>query len=388
MTAWPSFKILLLISSLLSVVSSHTWAESKSIGDYQIEEHVSGLSYPWAIAFISANHYLVTEKTGTLRQIVDQHVNAPITGLPKDLYIKGQGGLLDVVLHPNYRTNKWLYLSYSVGNDDSNTLKVIRARLKENSLVDVEDIYSVLPMRDTPVHYGARLAFMSDNTLLITSGDGFDYREDAQRLDNHMGKIIRVNDDGSLPSDNPFVGESGPRRFVYSYGHRNPQGLAVDKDRNIVISHEHGPAGGDEINLIRKGENYGWPVITYGKDYIGATISPFKEYPGMLQPLVDWTPSIAPSGIAIYSGKMFPQMRGDLLVSTLKSKEVRWVQMSGSQVAAQQSLFAELDARIRDVAIHPDGSILLLIDAAEGKILRIVAGSSLTSIADISKQSH
>lgn len=185
-----------------------TRAETKSIGDYQIEEHVSGLSYPWAIAFISANHYLVTEKTETLRQIVDQRVSDAITGPPEDIYIKGQEGLLDVVLHPNYRTNKWLYLSYSVGNDDSNTLKVIRARLNENSLVDLEAIYSVLPMRDTPVHYGTRLTFMPDNTLLITSGDGFDYREGSQRLDNHIGKIIWVNDDGSLPLDNPFVGES------------------------------------------------------------------------------------------------------------------------------------------------------------------------------------
>ena len=372
MTPKPSTKILLLMLSLMSVFTHHALAESKTIGNYQIEEHVSGLNYPWAIAFISSNHYLVTEKTGSLRQVVGQVVSAPVTGLPQDLYVKGQGGLLDVILHPEYQTNKWLYLSYSSGNDDSNTLKVIRARLKDNSLVDLQTIFTVLPMRATPVHYGARLAFMSDNTLLISSGDGFDYREDAQRLDNHMGKIIRVNDDGTLPSNNPFAHERGQRRFVYSYGHRNPQGLVVDTNRNIVISHEHGPDGGDEINMIRGGKNYGWPVITYGKDYSGATISPFKEYPGMLQPAVDWTPSIAPSGLALYSGKMFPQMRGDMLVSTLKSKEVRWVQMSGSQVEAQQSLFSELGERIRDVAIHPDGSILLLIDAADSKILRIV----------------
>lgn len=388
MTPKPSSKYFLLMLLLMSVVSTHAWADSKSIGDYQVEQHVSGLSYPWALAFISGNHYLVTERTGALRQVIDQVVSAPVSGLPKDLYVKGQGGLLDVVLHPNYQTNKWLYLSYTAGSDDSNTLKVIRARLKDNSLVDVQTIYSVLPMRNTPVHYGARLAFMSDNTLLITSGDGFDYREDAQRLDNHMGKIIRLNDDGSLPLDNPFAHESGQRRFVYSYGHRNPQGLAVDPDRNMVISHEHGPAGGDEINIIRSGKNYGWPVITNGKDYFGATISPFKQYPGMLQPLVDWTPSIAPSGIALYDGQMFAQMRGDILVSTLKSKEVRWVQMSGTQVEAQTSLFSELGERIRDVVIHPDGSILLLIDAEEGRILRIAAGSSLASISDIRKQSH
>lgn len=388
MTAMPRFKLLISILLFIAIASNEALAEKKSIGGYQVEQHVSGLSYPWALAFISENHYLVTEKTGALRQIVDQQLGSPVTGLPEDLYVKGQGGLLDVVLHPNYRTNEWLYLSYAAGNDDNNTLKVIRARLKDNSLVDIEAIYSVLPMRDTPVHYGARLAFMSDNTLLISSGDGFDYREDAQRLDNHMGKIIRINDDGSLPSDNPFAHESGPRRFVYSYGHRNPQGLVFDEDRNLIISHEHGPDGGDEINLIRMGKNYGWPVITYGKDYIGATISPFKEYPGMMQPLVDWTPSIAPSGIALYNGKMFPQMRGDMLVSTLKSREVRWVQMSGAHVVAQQSLFSDLGERIRDVVVHPDGSILLLIDSAQGKILRIVAGPSLASIPDISNQSH
>ncbi len=368
----PYLKSILLVLSFLSLLHNNVLAEIKTIGDYKVEEHVSGLNYPWSMAFVSDNHYLVTEKAGALRQVINKQVKEPVVGLPNDIYVKGQGGLLDVVLHPEYLLNKWIYLSYSAGDDKHNTLKVIRGKIRDNKLVDVQSIFSVAPTRDTPVHYGARLAFMSDNTLLISSGDGFDFREDAQRLDNHLGKILRVNEDGGLPDDNPFALESGLRKWVYSIGHRNPQGLVVDQDRNRIISHEHGPAGGDEINIIRSGKNYGWPVITYGKDYIGASISPFKEYPGMQQPWVDWTPSIAPSDMTIYKGTKFPQMRGDLLVSTLKTREIRWIQMAGNQIVHQTSLFSELNQRIRGVKVHPDGSILLLIDDVQGKILRVV----------------
>ncbi|GAB2701874.1 PQQ-dependent sugar dehydrogenase [Aliiglaciecola aliphaticivorans] len=342
---------------------------------FLVEEVVSELNFPWSVAFISDNQFLVTERSGNLRQVVNFTLSKPIEGLPQDIYVKSQGGLLDVVLHPNYQSNGWIYLSYSAGNDERNTLKVIRAKLRNNQLVDRQVIFTVKPFRNTPVHYGGRLTFLGDNSLLISSGDGFDFRENAQRVNNQMGKILRVLDNGDIPKDNPYIGETEKNlaQSVYSIGHRNPQGLVYDPIRNLVFSNEHGPAGGDEINIIRKGDNYGWPVITNGKDYSGAIISPFKKYPGMRQPLVDWTPSIAPSSITVYDGMMFPQMRGDLLVTSLKSKELIWVQMQQNKVVGQQSLFSELGYRLRDVKVHPDGSLYLLVDAEKGKILRVTA---------------
>jgi glucose/arabinose dehydrogenase len=223
------------------------------------------------------------------------------------------------------------------------------------------------------VHYAGRIAFLPDNTLLLTSGDGFDYREDAQRLTSLLGKIIRINDDGSVPANNPFKSESGdaPSDYIFSYGHRNHQGIVYDPKRQVIFSNEHGPDGGDELNIIQSGVNYGWPVITNGLDYIGSRISPFTEYPNMQQPFVDWTPSIAPSGMALHQGQMFKQLNGDLLVSVLKFKEVRWVQMDDLEVVGQVSLFKELEQRIRDVRVHADGSIYLLTDNADGKIYRV-----------------
>lgn len=359
---------------LLLILNTNASAnEQLKSNKFNIEEVIVGLSYPWSLAFISENQMLLTQRDGSLRHIVNHTVGKPITGLPEDLYIKGQGGLLDIVLHPEYRDNGWIYVSYSAGTDNKNTLKVFRAKLRDNQLIEKQNVFEVLPYRDTPVHYGAKMAFLEDNSLLITSGDGFDYREDAQRKSNQMGKILRILDDGGLPSNNPYIGETEKNlsAAVYTLGHRNPQGLVYDHNRNAIFSHEHGPDGGDEINIIVKGKNYGWPVITYGKDYSGARISPFTTYPGMEQPLVDWTPSIAPSGMAVYYGSMFPQMRGDLLVSTLKSKEVRWVKMRQKKISEQQSLFTDLGFRFRDVKVHPDGSIYLLVDGQEGKILRV-----------------
>lgn len=339
---------------------------------FAIEEVVTDIAFPWSMTFLSHRQMLVTQRGGQLRHIVNDVVGEPVKGLPEDLYVKGQGGLLDIVLHPKYRENGWIYLSYSAGDDDKNTLKVMRAKLKDNQLYDSETILTVLPYRDTPVHYGAKMAFLADETLVVSSGDGFDYREDAQRLNNQMGKMLRIKDDGSLPNNNPFLHLADAESHkVYSLGHRNPQGLVYDKNRNLLFSHEHGPDGGDELNIVKQGTNYGWPVITFGKDYSGANITPFKTYEGMQQPLVDWTPSIAPSGLALYSGDLFPQMYGDLLVTTLKAKDVRWLQMQGNDVVEQQVLFSELGYRFRDVHIHPDGAIYLLVDAEKGKILRV-----------------
>ncbi|WP_299083985.1 PQQ-dependent sugar dehydrogenase [uncultured Paraglaciecola sp.] len=350
-------------------------AQQPQFPDYQIQEVASGLDFPWSLAFLPDGRLLVTERAGHLRLISDGNISEPIAGLPTDIFVKGQGGLLEVVLHPNFAANKWLYISYASGRADKNALKVIRARLINNKLEEQQVVFTAAPFKSTPVHYAGRMAFLPDNTLLITSGDGFDYREDAQRLDSLLGKVIRINDDGSMPKNNPFLTDNADAlsHYVFSYGHRNPQAILYDPVREVIFSHEHGPDGGDELNIIQAGVNYGWPVITYGNDYIGGRISPFTEYPNMQQPFVDWTPSIAPSGMAVHQGEMFSELNGDLLVSVLKFQEVRWLRLDGLEVVGQTSLFKELAQRIRDVRVHSDGSIYILTDSKAGKIIRVIA---------------
>jgi glucose/arabinose dehydrogenase len=364
------FGLIILLSSNFYVLA----AQQAPFPSYKIQEVASGLNFPWSLAFLPDGSLLVTERTGKLTRVSNGEVSAPITGLPVDMYVKGQGGLLEVVLHPNFASNQWVYISYAMGNDDKNALQVMRAKLIGNELVEQQIVFTVTPFKSTPVHFAGRMAFLPDNTLLITSGDGFDYREDAQRLNSLLGKIIRINDDGSVPTNNPFVAENpdSPSNYVFSYGHRNHQGLLFDSERNVIFSNEHGPDGGDELNIIQAGVNYGWPVITQGLDYIGSRISPFTEYANMQQPRLDWTPSIAPSGMAVHQGNLFSELNGDLLVSVLKFKEVRWLHMDGLNVVGQTSLFKELEQRIRDVRVHPDGSIYILTDSDQGKILRII----------------
>lgn len=363
----------LLVLCLFTIALTPLSFSKEAFPDYKHQDVVTGLTQPWALAFLPDGGILITEREGYLRIFDGKDLSAPLSGLPEDVYFAGQGGLLDVVLHPDFISNHYVYMSYASGTKAANGLKVVRGVLRDGALSDVTDIVQVSPSKDTPVHYGGRMVFLADGTLLVTTGDGFDYREDAQRLDNQMGKILRVKDDGDIPLNNPHnkPGFSENARRVYTFGHRNPQGLVFDVMRNLVFAHEHGPAGGDEINVIHGGSNYGWPVVTNGQDYSGASITPFRDYPGMTLPMVDWTPSIAPSGMATYQGFMFKALRGDLLVSTLKSREVRWVELEGSQAVKQHSLFKEFNSRIRDVKVHPDGSIYLLTDGADARIIRI-----------------
>ena len=365
------------IFGLIIILSTHFYsfaAQPPPFPSYKIQEVASGLNFPWSLAFLPDGGLLVTERTGQLIKITDSDVSKLVTGLPTDIYVEGQGGLLEVVLHPDFSINRWLYFSYAVGDDDKNALQVVRAKLIDNKLTEKKVVFTVTPFKSTPVHFAGRMAFLPDKTLLITSGDGFDYREDAQRLNSLLGKTIRINDDGSAPTNNPFVTENpdSPNNYVFSYGHRNHQGILYDAQRNVIFSNEHGPDGGDELNIIQAGVNYGWPVITRGLDYIGSRISPFTEYANMQQPRLDWTPSIAPSGMAVHQGNLFSELNGDLLVSVLKFKEVRWLQMNGVKVVGQTSLFKELEQRIRDVRVHPDGSIYILTDSENGKVLRII----------------
>lgn len=336
--------------------------------DYELTTIVDNLDQPWSVAQLPDEGFLVSQRGGELLRISPDGATAQVSGVPAT-YVAGQGGFFDVVLHPEFAANQLVYLSYAHGKPKANGTAITRGRLNGDRLEEPEQILLVEPLKDTPQHYGGRMLFLPDGTLLLTTGDGFDYREAAQDRRSEMGKVLRINDDGTLPPDNPFSDEAARR--IWTYGHRNPQGLALDPQSGTVYLHEHGPRGGDEINVLASGRNYGWPAITYGKDYSGANVSPFTAADGMEQPLLYWVPSIAPSGLARYSGDAFPQWRGDLFVGALVDREVRRVDLDNGAVVGQESLFAELDARIRDVRVGRDGYLYVLTDGKGGKLIRV-----------------
>ncbi len=363
----------LLVCTWTSPDAAH--ANSASEEHLQVRVLTSGLDAPWGLALLPDGNMLVTERSGAMFRLDAQGQRlAQIKNVP-DAFVKLQGGLFDIALHPQFETNSTLYLSLSHGRQKHNTTRVIRGVLSGDTLTDVEVIFDNTP-KGTSVHYGGRLAFMADGTLLVTTGEGADYRERAQQLDVVLGKIVRINDDGTIPRDNPFVDTPGADAAIWSYGHRNPQGLYVDAVSGIVYSTEHGPKGGDEINVIEKGVNYGWPVATHGIDYSGARISPFETYDGMREPLLYWTPSIGPGGVALYRGAMFPEWEGDLLVAVLGYKQLRRVDIENGRVVAQEPLLENLKARFRQVEIGADGAIYAVVESIDeaprsGQILKI-----------------
>ncbi len=338
---------------------------------FQVETVAQGLEHPWSIAFLPDGRMLVTERAGRLRVIDDgQLLPEPVADVPS-AYVAAQGGLMEVALDPDFAQNGWIYLTLAHGDRRGSATRLVRGRLQEMRWVDNEVLFTAEPARNRPVHYGARLAFMSDGTLLLTLGDAFDFREQAQKLDSHTGSIVRLNHDGSVPVDNPFVGRADALPEIFSYGHRNPQGIVFDPDSGLVWSHEHGPRGGDELNLIRGGENYGWPVATFGVDYSGARITPYSSRPGMVDPKIDWTPSIAPAGMAQYRGNLFEGWHGDLLVASLVERSIRRIQLDGERVISDEKLDLEIGRRLRDVRVGPDEAIYILTDHADGQVLRV-----------------
>ncbi len=353
--------VLILLCLILS-------ASPARAADYELETVAEGLQGPWSVAMLPDSSFLVTLRIGKLIHIDGDGNQREIGGIP-DTYYAGQGGFFDIVLHPDYETNRQVYLSYAHGTPEGNGTAIIRARFDGTALVDAERIFLAEPLKDTPQHYGGRLLFLPDGTLLVSTGDGFEYREASQDIHSELGKVLRINDDGSVPPDNPLVADGANR--VWTYGHRNSQGLALDGDSGTVYLHEHGPRGGDEVNVLKPGTNYGWPAITYGVDYSGAYVSPFTEADGMAQPMTYWTPSIAPSGLAWYGGNLFPDWYGDLFIGALVDKEVRRLDLEDGVVTDEEALFSELGERIRDVRDLGDGFLYLLTDSADGRLIRV-----------------
>jgi glucose/arabinose dehydrogenase len=336
---------------------------------FVIDEVASGLDFPWSVAFLPNGDYLVAERSGRLLRLAGNERHE-IGGVP-DTYVAGQGGFFDIVLDPAFGDNRLVYLSFADGGKRANRTAVIRGRLEADRIVDSEVILRVEPDKNTAHHYGGRMAFLPDGTLLITTGEGFTFRDQAQDIDSQFGKTLRIHSDGSVPVDNPYRAKGGAAAKVWTWGHRNPQGLAVDTLNGTVWLHEHGPRGGDEVNRLVAGANYGWPAITYGVDYSGARISPYTEYEGMEQPVTYWDPSIAPSGLTVYRGAAFPDWTGNLFVGALKDRDVRRLVVVDGKVTEEEVLFESIGERIRDIRTSPDGFLYILTDSRDGKLLRI-----------------
>jgi glucose/arabinose dehydrogenase len=344
---------------------------------YKVTEVAKGLDHPYAVAFLPDGALLVTEREGRVRLIRNGHLQAqPVAGVPR-VHHGGQAGLFDIVLHPKFAENSFVYLVYAHGTAAANATRVARARFDGTALQDLKVIFEAAPLKDTSNHYGGRLAFISDTEFALAIGDGFEYREKAQDNTSHLGKIVVLNDDGTTPANGPFMRTPNARPDIYTNGHRNQQGLAFDTVSGRLYETEHGPQGGDELNVIEPGRNYGWPVITYGMDYSGAYVSPYTTREGMEQPVVQWTPSIAPSGLAIYRGDKFPAWEGDAFVGALAHKHLRRVDLDDrGNATGEQRLLTDLDERIRDVRVSPDGYLYVTTDypaagKKTGRVLRI-----------------
>lgn len=368
-----------LAATIAVLVPVHAAAEtlSSSAGPIRAEPVATGLDTPWGFAFLPDGSMIVTEKGGTLRHVAaDGTVSEPISGVP-EVDARGQGGLLDVTLHPDFATNRLLVLTYAEpGEGGRNSTAAAMARLAEDarSLEDVKVIFSQQPKVRSTGHYGSRAVFDGKGHLFVTTGERMheSTRDQAQDLSSGLGKIIRLNADGSVPDDNPFAGEAGAQPEIWSFGHRNVQAAAINPETGELWAIEHGPRGGDELNIARAGENYGWPVISYGVNYDGSPVgSGAAQRQGMVEPILQWTPVIAPSGMMFYSGSEFPEWQGDLFVGGLRSAALVRVAVDGDTAHEAERLLEDLGRRIRDVAQGPDGAIYVITDEDDAAILRI-----------------
>jgi glucose/arabinose dehydrogenase len=340
---------------------------------------VTGLDQPWGMAWLPDGGLLVTEKRGTLRMVRGGRLlPEPVTGLTK-VTVHGQGGLLDVAVHPDHAKNRWIYWSYNGEQDGQHGTEVARGKLAADGarLTDVQVIFRMRPKSGGGQHFGSRLVFGRDGTLYITLGDRGDSaskgrEQRAQRLDDHAGSVIRLHDDGRVPADNPYARRTGVLPEIYNHGHRNIQGAALHPATGRLWTHEHGPQGGDEVNIEAPGANYGWPVSTHGRNYgFGTRIGEGSSATGMVDPLHVWVPSIAPSGMAFYTGTRFAQWQGNLFVGALAGQTLVRLVLEGERVVREERLFTGTFGRIRDVRQGPDGLLYLLTDATDGQLIRL-----------------
>ena len=343
--------------------------------DLRVVTLTRGLEYPWSLAFLPDGRMLVTERPGRLRVIRDGKLDPqPVDGLPP-IAAYGQGGLLDVAPHPRFAENALIYFSFAARGSDGVGTEVARGRLVGNRLEQVQVIFRQNPKGSGGRHFGSRLVFDRAGYLYVTLGDRGEMAR-AQLPDDHAGSVIRIHDDGRVPQDNPFVGKPGWKPEKYTLGNRNMQGAALHPETGVLWTHEHGPQGGDEVNVIRAGVNYGWPVITYGVNYgTGTKIGEGAAKPGMAQPLHYWVPSIAPSGMAFYTGDKFPRWRGDLLVGALRDEMLVRLKLDGEKVVSEERMLRNVLGRIRDVRVGPDGYVYLLTDESNGVLARLEPAS-------------
>jgi glucose/arabinose dehydrogenase len=349
---------------------------AKSDARFSVVTVASGLDHPWGLQFLPDGRMLVTERVGRLRLVTGKgRLSPPVAGVPDVLTNSGQAGLFDVALDPGFAQNHILYVAYFERRPGGQGLSVARAKLEDSaqpSLTGLKIIFRAQPETGPAINLGGRLVANKDGTLFVTVGDRFTERDKAQDLSADNGKIVRINSDGSIPNDNPFVSRKGARAEIWTLGHRNPEGLAIRPSDGSLWDVEHGAKGGDEINLIKPGHNYGWPVITYGVDYSGEKIGIGTSKPGMDQPVYYWDPSIAPSGMAFYTGNLFPQWKGNLFIGALKFKSVRRLVMRADKVVGEETLLGDLGERIRDIRQGPDGALYILTDNTNGRILKLI----------------
>jgi len=363
------------------VAPAESATETASAGNPEVQgvRVVENLEHPWGLAWLPDGSILITERSGRLRIVREGNLDpTPIPGVG-EVFAQSQGGLLDIALHPDFADNRLVYFSYAHGTSSENRTRIARATFDGSSLSNWQVIFEVSQTKSRGQHFGSRLLWLPDGTLLASIGDGGNppveldgefIRQQAQNLGSHLGKVIRINDDGSIPSDNPFVNNAEAAPEVWSYGHRNIQGLAYDAASNRVWATEHGARGGDEVNWVEAGENYGWPVATHSREYSGGLISPETSLPGMVDPKVIWTPSIAPSGLAVYSGTIFPQWQGNLFAGGLVSQDVRRIELDESGNVLNETSIA-IGQRVRDVRQGPDGMLYVLTDAPNGQLIRL-----------------
>lgn len=361
-------------SSAIGSESSYDVPSSKDVSkakNFQKTKVLEGLEHPWSMAWLPDGAMLITERPGRLRIVRNGKLEqTPIAGVP-EVFASGQGGLMEVSLHPNFAENRLVYLTYSHGNEETNRTRLARAKFDGKALSGLQVIFEVSPSKSGGQHFGSRIIWLPDNTMLVAIGDGGNpplkingelSRKQAQNLSSHLGKIVRLNDDGSIPKDNPFVKSENANPAVWSYGHRNIQGLTFDPETKRIWSTEHGSKGGDELNLVEVGKNYGWPIVTHSREYTGGEISQERSRPGMVDPKVVWTPAVAPSGLAFYNG--------DLFAGGLVSRDIRHIDLDQKgNVVNRQSI--DIGQRVRDVKVAPDGKLYVITDEDNGQLIRL-----------------